>query len=259
MKNAIIQLYIPFNGVGKDILKSHYPKELPDWVECSVESVQRYANNLYNVGTHFYREKFVKSSSNFFDKLRVYLDPSLDEYDQILYLDCDILVKNKFKNIFEEIKRPYDVAAVPEFPHDIYAVPVNWNRSPPLESRFANFKAPMVKPKSIKADYRMFNSGVMLWSKEGRIKARQNFIDHELWFNYKNPLLDSSLKNVGHSSHCLDQPFFNAMFNRFEFRAEELGIYWNRFPCKEESTPCGFAHYVQDYRFKMPSIWNKIK
>ena len=79
MKNAIIQFYHPFNGVGKDILKKHYPDEIPKWVEASVNSVAEYAQHHGNIDSYCYTNKFVQSSSNFFDKLRVYLDPSLDQ------------------------------------------------------------------------------------------------------------------------------------------------------------------------------------
>lgn len=261
MKNAIIQFYHPFNGVGKDILKKHYPDEIPKWVEVSVNSVAEYAQHHGNIDSYCYASKFVQSSSNFFDKLRVYLDPSLDQYDQVLYLDCDVLVKDIRQNIFDKLTRDnyFDVAGVAEFPHHEYSVPVNWNVSKPLEDRFRHFGSRMVKATSNNGPYRMINSGVLLWSKEARLKARKQFLSHEEWFNYNNALLDSSLKNVGHSSHCLDQPFLNAMFNKFNFNVLELKTEWNRFPTKDEDVYCVFAHYVQDHRFRMPEIWEKLK
>ena len=37
MKNVIFQFYVPFNGIGKNILKEHFPDEMPDWARYSTE------------------------------------------------------------------------------------------------------------------------------------------------------------------------------------------------------------------------------
>lgn len=254
MKNAIIQYYLNFNGIGKDILKEHFPAEVPEWAIVSSESFKSYSKK-YDADYYFYSDKFVNSKSNFFEALRVYKDPDLDQYDNVLYADCDVLVKNYEKNIFD-IKYT-DIAGVPEYKHDAYCVPVNWGNSAPLEQRFKDFGSRLVKPMTINAPIRMINSGIILWSKQARLKARNQFDDHEKWFHHKNALLDSTLKNVGHSSHCLDQPYLNAMWTKYNFEVHELSMEWNRFPTHDENYPCIFAHYVQNYRFNMPKIFKE--
>jgi len=251
MKNAIIQYYLDYNGVGKQ--EHHYSNGgPPEWARYSVGAFKEYADR-HGADHHFYQDRFVNAKSNFFECLRVYLDPSLDEYDKILYVDVDVMPKNMASNIFHV--NVMDIAGVAEFPYTEYAVPVNWNRSGPLKSRFEHFGARLEPSTSTQAPFRMINSGVVLWSREARLKARELFIDHEEWFNYKNAWLDNSLKGVGHSSHCLDQPFLNAMWSRFEFDVLELGKVWNRFPTRDENSDCVFAHYVQDYRFKIPELF----
>ena len=103
----------------------------------------------------------------------------------------------------------------------------------------------------------MINSGVMVWSREARLKARESFDDHEKWFHHKNAYLDSKWINAGHSSHCLDQPYINAMVTKNNFKVLELDRVWNRFPTGKEETECNFAHYVGDHRFGIPRMFSK--
>lgn len=253
MKNCIIQYYVPFNGVGKDILKEHFPDEIPDWVNVSTQSFKRYSE-IHNSDYYFYQERFVNSTSNFFEAMRVYLDPQLDEYDNVLYVDCDVLVKNYNENVFN--LKVVDIAGVPESRIPEYKVPVNWNGGGPLEKRYNHFGSKIVRSKTVNS-IRMINSGVVLWSRQARLKARKLFDSHEKWFEFKNSLLDSNVKGWGHSSHCLDQPYLNCMWTKFDFDVMELNFKWNRFPTKDENYPCIFAHYVQNERFNMPEIFKK--
>ena len=252
--NCIIQYYVPFNGVGKDILKEHFPDVVPEWVNCSVDSLRKYAEH-HGCNYSFYREKFVNATSNFFEAMRVFLDPSLDQYENILYVDCDVLVKDRYQNVFDI---PFtDIAGVPEQKHPAYKVPVNWGGGGPLAKRYSHFGASITNAKTVPG-IRMINSGVVLWSKQARLKARKLFISHEEWFNFQNALIDPTVKGWGHSSHCLDQPYLNCMWTKHNFNIEELSVAWNRFPTHDEKFPCVFAHYVQNERFRMPEIYKSI-
>jgi hypothetical protein len=253
MKNAIFQYFLNFNGVGKQ--GHHYPTEgIPDWAELSVHHFQEYANK-HNADHFFLRDRFVNATSNFFEVTRIFKDPIFDDYDTVLYLDVDVIPKNKNANIFEV---PFgDVAGWPEHRHPDVAVSINWERTPAIVQRFADFGAEAPTPKTVPASLRMINSGVMLWSREARLKARELFDDHEKWFHHKNALLDPKWTSAGHSSHCLDQPYLNAMWSKFNFDVTELDIVWNRFPTKNENRPCNFAHYVGDYRFNIPKWFPK--
>lgn len=254
MKNAIFQYYLNFNGVGKQGV--HYPTEgKPEWVERSVQYFREYAKK-HNAEYFFFEDRYVNATSNFFEILRLYKDPIFDQFDNVLYLDVDVMPKNIDANIFDI--HFGDVAGWPEWRAPEISVPINWNANHQIASRFADFGAPVVPSKSAPTNLRMINSGVMLWKKRARLKARESFDDHEKWFNHKNALLDSKWTSAGHSSHCLDQPFLNAMFNKNNFKVTELGMEWNRFPTKKESFPCNFAHYVGDYRYNIPKMFEEL-
>ena len=180
-----------------------------------------------------------------------------DKYDKVLYVDVDVMPKNMDANIFDiDVE---DIAGWPEWRHPDLKVKVTWSASGALRQRFADFEAPIIPSSSTKSEIRMINSGVVLWSHQARLKAREQFNDHEKWFHHKNALLTPGLGDVGHSSHCLDQPFMNAMWNKFNFNVLELGIEWNRFPTRDENRKCNFAHYVGEHRLEIPSIFEEIK
>jgi len=253
MKNAIFQYFLNFNGVGKQ--GHHYPKEgMPEWAERSVNYFTHYAKK-HGADYFFFTDRFVNATSNFFEVTRLYKDPIFDQYDKVLYCDVDVMPKNMEANIFDV--DVINVAGWPEYRHPDINVSVNWSAGQ-VSGRFRDFGVPVIRPKTHNGDLRMINSGVMLWSNQARLKARENFIDHEIWFNHKNALLDSRWTGFGHSSHCLDQPFLNAMWNKNNFDVKELGIEWNRFPTKDENRPCNFAHYVGDYRFNIPKWFPQL-
>lgn len=256
MKHAIFQYYLNYNGVGKQ--GAHYSSEgVPEWAQRSVEYFRKYAS-LHDADYYFYTDRFVNATSNFFEALRVYKDPIFDQYDKVLYSDVDVMPKNMTNSIFEVSIG--DVAGWAEWPHPALDVPVNWCETPALKQRFADFGAVIPKSKTSPSMIRIVNSGVVLWSKEARLKARKQFDDHEKWFKHKNPLLDPSIPAsvAGHSSHCLDQPYLNAMWTKFKFDVTELPIEWNRFPTKDENFPCNFAHYLQNYRVNVPTMFEKL-
>lgn len=246
MKNAIFQYYLSHNGVGKH--GAEYPDETPDWAQRSVSYFSKYAEN-HGADYHFSTDSFVNASDNHFEAIRTYKDPLFDQYDKVLFLDVDVMPHNMDANIFDV--DVVDIAGWSEWRHPDLAVSVNYrSAAAAIHKRYTAFGAPMVNSSRHPSDIRMLNTGVLLWSKQGRLKARESFDDHEKWFNYQNPILDPTLdsKVVGHSSLCLDQVYLNAMLNKFKFNVTELPMEWNRLPTKDENRTCNFAHYLGQFR-----------
>jgi hypothetical protein len=258
MKHAIFQYYLSYNGVGKP---GHWfnDKEAPEWAQYSISYFREYAR-MHDVDYYFSTERTVEMDppENHFEHMRVCYDELFEQYDKVLYVDVDVVPKNMNANIFD--LDVVDVAGWPEWKHPDLAVSPNWKNTGPLNRRFADFGARMVKPKTGNCNIRIINSGVILWSAQGRIKARQ-FDTPDKWYCHNNPVLDRTLTNkeVGHSSMCLDQPYMNAMWNKFNFNVMELPIEWNRMPTTDENRPCNFAHYVGQYRLDIPTIFEDIR
>ena len=254
-KHAIFQYYLGYDGVGKQGKWFDSP-DAPDWAQYSIEYFKQYAAK-HDADYYFSTERTV-NTENHFEHMRVCYDPLFEQYDKVLYVDVDVMPKNMEANIFDV--DVVDLAGWPEWRHPDLDVQPNWHKIPAsLTQRFADFGAQMVKPKTINAPVRIINTGVLLWSQQGRKKARE-FDKPDKWFRHKNPVLDQSIshKVVGHSSNCLDQTYLNAMLNKFKIDVTELPIEWNRFPTKNENRACNFAHYVGPHRRNIPTIFEEL-
>ena len=253
MKNVIFQYYLDFNGVGKQEI--HYANGgVPEWARCSTKLFAEYAKK-HNADYFFLEDRYVNATSNFFEVTRLFKDPMFDKYDKLLYCDVDVIPKKMEANIFD-VLGDNDFAGWPEQRMYDLIVDINWSATGALSQRFADFGSRLV-PSTQHRGIRMMNSGVMVWSRDARLKARESFDDHEKWFHHKNAYLDPQWISAGHSSHCLDQPYINAMVTKNNFKVLELDRVWNRFPTAIEETECNFAHYVGDHRFNIPRMFIK--
>ena len=247
MKNVIFQYCIPFNGSGlKNKEGAYYTNAGPNsWVKKSTELFRQYAEK-HNAKHIFLQDRFVNASSDYFEAIRLFKDPQFDKYDKMLFVDVDVIPVNSNVNIFDI--DVVDVAGWPEHHFDGIEVKIRWkDQQLQMKKRFQAFGTDIVDS-TIAGGMRMINSGVMLWSKDARLRARQLFDDHEAWYNYQNCILDRKWKSSGPRTHCLDQPYFNAMFNKYDYNILELKKEWNRFPTKDDNMPCNFAHYVGKYK-----------
>lgn len=224
MKNLIVQYYIG--------------DEVPEWAQMSSELFKRYAEK--HGAEYEFRSTSEYCKNHYFENLKVVYNDKYLDYNRVLYVDVDVIPENMEENIFDvDIK---DVGLVPEYQ------PIGMD-APPLFStaNFQNlyihtanmFNVPVVSPKSVRSNYLMMNSGVILWSREGRLKAREKFMDWKDWYN--------RLKNV--SSHmCLDQPFINGQVTK-HLDYTEMDLKWNcypRFRFYKDQIPenINFIHYT---------------
>jgi len=205
MKNLIVQYYIG--------------KELPEWARMSSQLFQKYAEK-YDADYEF-KTDFEYCDNHYFENLKVlYLDKYL-KYNKVLYVDVDVIPENMSENIFDvQIE---EVGMVPEYRHqDMDAPPLfstsNFENLYKLSAK--SFHVPICKPKTVNSNYLMMNSGVILWSREGRKSAREKFMDWKIW--HKN------LKKINQQI-CLDQPFTNGQVTK-HLKYTELPLKWNHFP-----------------------------
>ena len=224
MKNLIVQYYI-----GEDV---------PEWARMSSELFKRYAEK------HGAEYEFTTSpeycKNHYFENLKVVYKDKYSRYNKVLYVDVDVIPENMEENIFDvDIQ---DVGLVPEYrPAGMDAPPLF--STPNFERLYAQsaamFDVPVVKPKTVESNYLMMNSGVVLWTPEGRQKAREKFIDWRDWY--------IKLKNT--SNHiCLDQPFINGQVTK-HLDYTEMNLKWNCFPrfrFYENQLPeeINFIHYT---------------
>lgn len=204
----------------KKLIFQYYIGKLPDWAKTSIKRFEKYAKVID--AEYLFSNTANYSGNPYFENLRVVYDRDFLKYDKVLYADVDVIVENFQEDIFDtKIK---DIGLVPEYTaKGMNATPLfmtkdyvdYWKRI----TTELQFNVPYLKPKTVEAEYLMFNSGVILWSRAGIIKAKQNFDYWRKW-NYvlrENPHL------------CLDQPFITAQVSKY-LDYTEMPLKWNCFP-----------------------------
>jgi len=220
---------------------------MPDWAKAGAISAERSAKHC---GADYLcsQERYFEHLDPRLDSLRLFFDPYYEQYDSILALDLDMLVNTK-ENIFNiHVK---DVGMVHEL--GVHSgEKVNWMKRTmevPLEQRGIIaygkfiFGETWMFPKSIlypEEKYRYLNGGLQLWTKEGRLKAREHFtsVDHYTLY-----------------TRYTEQMYINLQLSQPVFEVTELDTSWNRFPYQWGSRPDGkINHFLNRHKFNMPSL-----
>lgn len=242
MRNLIFQYYIPYEAGDADMGGF----QLPDWAQGGSYSARRYAE-ICGAEYEFSNERYFRHLDPRLDSLRIFYDEKYDEYDNILCLDLDMLIKTK-ENIFE--KDIGDVAMVHEL--GVHVSQGNWLRNVmevPLEKRGIIaygkhlFGSDWMFPKSeLYPDeaWRYLNGGLQLWSKEGRQKARKHF---------------TSVDNYYLHTRYTEQMYINLQLSQPIFNVKELPTEWNRIAIYQKPLFDGKVnHFLARHKFSIPQL-----
>ena len=230
----------------------------------SKESFEQYAKLIG--ADHVYSSERIAtkghgcSTSMLFECMRVIYDPMFDQYDNLLFVDTDI-VCNTTENIFDVCEAGADVYGVLE--SDIVTASGggynSWDyKGKTYDDFVAKFKqhgAPVLPtlPPSRPSKLTIVNTGVVIWTKEARLKARELFDPWEDWC-YGKPEYHMSIMN--------DQPYISAMLGKYEFDMECLDQTWNDSPHykteQEFFDKAKFCHYTGgDWKVDMVKHWEE--
>lgn len=215
--------------------------------DISRRSFEKYAE-LVGADYQFATDRYVSKDHDnyrayFFEVLRIIYDPQFEQYDDILFTDCDV-VANTNENIFDLFDG--EVAAVLESDHNKNTNFKRFNSKHFLNKDFCciadkykAFDAPIVPtlPPNVPHKLININTGVMVWSKEARLKARKTFDSWVEWL-FHSPTEPLWLK--------LDQYFISAMLVKYDFDMQFLDTTWNDSPFTPEYPifDSNFIHYT---------------
>lgn len=267
-KNAIFQYMITSDAVDQrgDIKGRNRSELYQECASISRKSFEAYADLI--CADHHYSDKRVFteghgcSTSLLYECLRVIYDPMFDKYDNVLFVDTDIVV-NTTKNIFDECCLGAEVYGVLE--SDIVTSNGGgYNSWDYKESTYNDFcskfnmhNCPILPtlPPSRPSKLTILNTGVVIWTKEARLRAREEFDSWEDWC-YSKPSFHMSIMN--------DQPYISAQLGKHEFDLECLGQEWNDSPHynteEEFFEKANFCHYTGgDWKIDMTRHWYERK
>lgn len=250
MKNAIFQYMVTNPNVDKrgDIRGRNRSELYTECADISRKTFEEYANIIG--ADHHYADtlEFIDTEDStglLFECLRVIYDPMFDQYDKVLFADTDIGV-NTEENIFDACQDA-DVYGVLE--SDILTPSGggynswDYKQKTLLEftSKFQMHGIPIVPsmPPQKPSKLTIMNTGVVVWEREARLRAREEFLDWKEWFNAE-PKFHMSVMN--------DQPYLSGQFVKHDFEIGCLPQKWNDSPhyktVDEFFEKANFCHYT---------------
>ena len=151
-------------------------------------------------------------------------DSAWDDYDKILFVDTDVFaVDGLTENVFDHFTGEIGICDEPFQPKQ--RTITTGRITSQQDGRWAN----MVKnhygvevPRTEDGLVRIFNTGMVLYSKEGRLKAQQDF---EPFDSYIGLVRTSGLD----SFYTCDQPYLHAMMYAKDFDVQEMDNNWNSY------------------------------
>jgi len=252
-KNLILQYYIPYESFDADLGGI----DMPDWAKAGSENAQKYAEYC-GADYLLLHDRYFEHLDPRLDSIRMHHDPQFDQYDNVMKMDLDMLC-NTNDNIFESFDQEADVAMVHELGVHT-GNPAGWLKRvmdvPQYQRGIIAYGKLLFDdknwmfPKSKlypKERFRYMNGGLQLWTKHGRLKAREHFtsIDHYVLHTRYTEQMYVNLQ--------LSQPIFNVY---------ELDTYWNRMPYQwgNGNWPDGkISHFLARDKFNMPRLWEGMK
>lgn len=218
MKNLVFQYFLPY---------SNQTIGLPNWVKLGINSAKKYADTI-GADYEFSDSVYMNSSLKVFESFRVIFDKKFDEYDNVLLLDIDMLINTK-ENIFDfdvdDIAMVHELGVYNRSPVPGASFTPSWwnnyfyDEQTGVVSYAKNNLDPKFKWKKStlypKEKFAIYNGGLQLWSKEGRLKARSLFDKkgHEKFYK---------VTKKG------ETPYLNMMLFHHDFKITELPTEWNR-------------------------------
>ena len=219
--------------------------------DLSAKSFQIYADKIG--ATHHYSTKQVftegKTGSTvlLFEVLRLVYDELYDQYDKLLFVDTDIIC-NTEENIFDVVEDGVDVTGV--FESEIRTHEDggynSWDYSDKtlkiLTNKLRRNNIPIVptEPPYLPSKVTTFNTGVLVWTKEARLKARKCF---DSWYDYMKDGDDHGDPFWVNN----DQPFISGQLTKHGFNIKSIDQKWNDTPTHwqdDRGYDMNFLHYT---------------
>lgn len=211
-----------------NLIYQYWDGKIPVGSKVGQDNIKAYAQRIgaeyrFDDNPAYFRKDFGDITFAF-GKFRPVYDDAFHKYDNVLVLDTDILAKDKLtENIFESFKAEVGLCTEPfqpkfrmksntPFTHDMderwaAAIKAKWNVDLPRDS-----------DKLLK----VYNGGLMLFSKEGMLGARKRFVPIKEYIDY---VISKGI----HKLYARDQNYLHAMLKVAKMNYVELDNGWNSY------------------------------
>lgn len=220
----------------KNLIYQYWDGEINDGAKYSAKLMKAYAEEigaeyLFELNPKF-RTDLGKYSPHY-GQFKVVYDSKFKIYDNILFADTDIFPVEKLnKNIFSDFASEVGICTEPYQPKARLKMKgsINSNNderwAKAIEKKW-NKKMPRCEDGLLK----VYNSGVVLYSKNGIEKMKKKLVDFKKYVNY---IKSCDLPVF----YTCDQPYLHAMLQICELDYQEMDNGWN-----------SYVHYILDENY----------
>ena len=215
-----------------NLIYQYWDGDVRESCRAGVIAMQQYAERIgaeyiFEENPQFLKKHFGYNFGNYsphYGAFKPIYDESFDKYDKILFVDTDVFpIEGLTQNIFDEFTGEIGICTEPEQPR------IRTITKGRITSKQDEKWADMVKriwdtdvPRTEDGLVEVFNTGMVLYSKQARVKAREEWVDPDLYVQLcKREGLDSFY-------NC-DQPYLHAMMFVCDFDVQYMENGWNSY------------------------------
>jgi len=214
----------------KNLIYQYWDGDIPNGCRASQDNMSKYAERI---GAEYWFDdnpRFCKDLppplDHFFGSFKPVYDDKFLEYDNVLYVDCDIFAVSRLgENIFEGFDADLGVCSEPFQPEhrlQLNATDAGWinNNNDERWGLIVRDLFACNIPRTPSGLPKVYNAGVVLWSNAGLRHAREKFIPV---LDYVQIIMNSGLPHF----YAHDQVYLHAMMVGTNIDWVELDTGWN--------------------------------
>jgi len=215
----------------KNLIYQYYDGPILPGTKASVKNMKEYAERIGAEHVFEQNPNWIKSQGRnlgqytpHYGQFKIVYDKFFEDYDSVLFLDSDIFpVEDLQENIFDLPVKHLGICTEPLQPD------IRKKVSGPINHVADEKMAAMVKsvygkemPRREDGLLKVYNSGVVLYTKEGRKHCREHFVEFEKFCN--------DVRRSGiHAFYTSDQGYIHAMLEVAELDWMEMDPGWNSY------------------------------
>jgi hypothetical protein len=212
-----------------DLIYQYWDGEIKESCRAGVNAMKRYADTIgaeyiFEENPNFLRKHFGYNFGGYsphYGAFKPIWDESFDKYDKIMFVDTDVFPKEGLTtNVFDEFTGQIGICREPEESRirTITAGRITHES----DERWASLIKNVFVTDVPRDDYGVvvYNTGMVLYSKEARLKARNTFTDPKRYVEM--------VRNMGLDSfYTCDQPYLHGQMFAQKFDVQEMDTCWN--------------------------------
>lgn len=218
----------------KNLIYQYWDGDLRSGVAASTKNMAEYAERIGADHKFFHNQEWykgkIKGNYKYWGSLHPVLTEEFDEYDNVLFLDADIFaVDGLEENVFDGFDADLGMCTEPFQPKQ--RVITRGNITSKQDEKWAKMvkrKYNLTMPRNEDNLLKVYNTGFIMYSREGRMKARKLFVNPN---QYITECQSAGLIPF----YSLDQNYLHAMSQLPEINFVEIDNDWN-----------SYIHYTRD-------------